>query len=134
MPWNRFANNLRTTWELGDLKKAGYLWTPVDFMKFVEFHKRRNKQGILYLLLNLFQICISENVERKGQNINWQGNYKDNNGKRKYGNSKSKQDTKDGDDGREDENKKGKGNNQQSSPVNKTPGCMKKNASRTKKK
>ena len=81
-----------------------------------------------------FQICISENVERKGQNINWQGNYKDNNGKRKYGNSKSKQDTKDGDDGREDENKKGKGNNQQSSPVNKTPGCMKKNASRTKKK
>ena len=43
IPWNRFANNLRTTWELGDLKKAGYLWTPVDFMKFVEFHKRRNE-------------------------------------------------------------------------------------------
>ena len=31
-----------------------------------------------------------ENVERKGQNIIWQGKYKEDNGKRKDGNSKGK--------------------------------------------
>ena len=68
-----------------------------------------------------------ENVERKGQNIIWQGKYKEDNGKRKDGNSKGKQDTKDGD-------KKERGNNQQPSPVNNTSGCTKKNISRIKKK